>query len=71
MNISSKQILKKINCKDLSLYKGDGYWYFVYDKPENNIFETYSVPCMYLNQMPVDMWISDGLEFVKSIENKG
>lgn len=27
MNISSKQILKKINCKHLSLYKGDGNWY--------------------------------------------
>ena len=71
MTTNSRQILKQINCHYLHLHKGEGYWYFAYDDEANNIFDTYSVPVMYLNQMRLDLWVADGLDFVKSIENKG
>lgn len=71
MTITSKQIIKRIGCPKLDLYKGEGYWYFTYDDEENNIFETSSVPVMYLNQMRLDLWVKDGLDFVKSVEDKG
>ena len=68
MAISSKQIVNKIGCKYLSLCKGDGYWYFIYDDLERNIFETCSVPVMFLSQMKLDLWVEDGLAFVKQVE---
>lgn len=71
MAITSKQVLSKIKCNHLSLFKGDGYWYFVYDDAEKNIFETKSIPVMFLNQMPLDMWVQDGVDFVNEIEEKG
>lgn len=67
MAISSRQILKEINCKLLDLQKGYGYWYFVYDDVENNIFKTRSVPSMYLNQMPLSIWVEEGKDFVKEV----
>jgi hypothetical protein len=48
------QVLRHIKSHKLSLLKGNGYWYFVYDDPENNIFETESVYTMYLSSMSVD-----------------
>ena len=68
MAISSKQIIKKIGCPHLNLHKGEGYWYFAYDDEERNIFETCSVPVMFLSQMKLDGWVEDGLAFVKQFE---
>lgn len=63
------QVLSKIKNDKLSLLKGDGYWYFVYDDAENNIFETESVYIMYLSSMDVGEWVSIGKGFVVRVEN--
>lgn len=55
----------------MNLYKGEGYWYFTYEDEENNIFETSTIHVMYLNQMRLDLWIKDGLDFIRSVEDKG
>ncbi|MNC71035.1 hypothetical protein D3C75_1219090 [compost metagenome] len=68
---SAAQVLNKIKCQYLSLCKGDGYWYFVYDDVERNIFETESVYTMYLSSLDVEDWVSIGQDFVKKVENKG
>lgn len=60
---SSAQILSKIGCPFLSLHKGDGYWYFVYDAID--VYETKSVMTMRLNDLDLDMWVADGKELQK------
>lgn len=65
---SAAQIIAKIGCPHLNLYRGDGYWYFVYDIPERNIYETTSVFCKYLNSMALDLWVEDGKAFVAAVE---
>lgn len=59
---STKRILEKVNCPFLTLYKGVGYWYFVYDDPKLNVFETKSVYTPYLGDLTLDMWVADGKE---------
>ena len=69
---SSKRILKMIGCDKLSLEyaSGDYYWYFIYDDPANEIFETQSVYVMRLNSMSLERWVEDGKSFVKKIESE-
>lgn len=53
----------------INLYKGKGYWYFVYDDPNADIYEQHTV-CVYrLNDLTLDQWIKEGKDFVKEIEN--
>ena len=66
---STRQVLKKIGCDKLDLFNGGGYYYFAYDDPENNIFETESVITSYLNQLTLEMWVEIGQDFVKKILN--
>jgi hypothetical protein len=61
-------ILKHIGCVHLSLVKGEGYWYFIYDDVARGIYETESVYTMRLNDMINHMWLEDGLRFVKKVE---
>ena len=63
-SISAQRILDKINCPFLSLFKGPGYWYFVYDAPLYNVFETKSVYTMYLKDLPMETWVAVGEELV-------
>lgn len=70
MSISTQRILNKIGCPFLSLYKGVGYWYFVYDAPEWNVFETKSVYTSRLNDLTLDMWVADGKELKKLGDQK-
>lgn len=58
-----KPILKKINCPHLNLYKGDGYWYFIYDN--GTTYESESVMVIRLNDMTVEQWVDAGEAFVE------
>lgn len=62
--MNTRQILKKINCPYLELVKGDGYWYFVYDEPAREVYETRSVYTMYLNDMTLEQWVEEGKALV-------
>jgi len=70
--VTRKQILKQINCKHLDLFKGDGYWYFVYDGfgPGEVLpkYDTRSVYTMYLNDMTLAQWVEEGRALVKDCE---
>lgn len=70
MAISSNQVIQKLKCPYLELVKGAGYWYFVYDDIQNNIYETYSVYVYRLNQLGVDQWVEIGKEFLATIEGR-
>lgn len=69
MTISAKQILSKVGCPYLSLCKGAGYWYFVYDNTETGAYESHTVYEMYLNQASLDWWVNEGKQFVSQMEN--
>lgn len=64
--ITTRQILKAIGCPILNLYQGKGYWYFVYDDLDANVFETHSVYAVRLNQLPLETWVQEGQDFVKT-----
>lgn len=66
---TTAQVNKAVGCDKLVLLKGNGYLYFVYDDPANNIYETESVYTCYLNSMTVAQWAEIGRDFVAKIEN--
>lgn len=63
--ITTRKILKAIGCPILNLYKGEGYWYFVYDDLDRNVFETQSVYTVRLSNLPLEEWVREGREFVQ------
>lgn len=63
--ITTRKILKEIGCPILNLYRGEGYWYFVYDDLDRNMFETQSVYTVRLSDLPLEIWVREGREFVQ------
>jgi hypothetical protein len=52
----------------LALYKGTGYWYFVYDDLDaNSIYENQIVYVKYLSNMSVEQWVEEGKCLVNSV----
>jgi hypothetical protein len=69
MRITTKKILKEINCKLLTLHNGGGYFYFAYDNEEGDYsFNTERVYCYRLNHLDLDSWVEIGKDFVKECE---
>ena len=54
----------------VELVKSEGYFYFTYDLPEQNVFETKSVYVSTLGQLTKDEWIREGREFSLETEHK-
>lgn len=69
MKPTVKKILEYIGNDNLNLYKGEGYWYFVYDD-KNSKFETLSIYTYRLNDMGIERWISYGRDFVTQMEQE-
>jgi hypothetical protein len=68
MTTSTSVILKKIGNPNLALYKGTGYWYFVYDDLDaNSIYENQIVYVKYLSNMSVEQWVEEGKCLVNSV----
>lgn len=67
MSTTCKSISSKIQRQGfpVSLYKGDGYFYFVFD--DGVKWESESVYVFRLNQLSVDRWIDQGVSFAKSM----
>jgi hypothetical protein len=73
MAISSKAILKAIDCDKLELVRvpGDGYWYFAFDDIKtNNVYDTKSIYVMRLNDMSLENWVEYGADFVTEMNEK-
>jgi hypothetical protein len=45
----------------VSLCRGDGYWYFAFE--DGKTFETLSVLVHRLNDLPLQAWVTDGIDF--------
>lgn len=69
--IRVKTVLKALGSDKLALYDGGDYFYFTYDDPARNIFETHSVyGVCRLNDMSLDQWISEGKTLLTKIETE-
>lgn len=64
---TTRSILAKIKCQHLNLYRGEGYWYFIYDNG-SGVYESHSVYVMRLNDMPEARWVGIGSAFVEATE---
>lgn len=65
---SSSEILRKIGCPQLKLYRcvGQGYWYFVFDAlDDGGAYESESVYVPRLNDMTYQQWVEIGVRLVK------
>jgi len=65
---NTAQIIKKIGCPHLNLYRGQGYYYFSFDDESRGLYDTKSIAACYLTQLELDMWVEDGKAFVEQME---
>lgn len=61
-----KTIINAVGVTGLSLYRGDGYFYFVYDIGGNS-YRDHSVYTMYLNDLPLETWVEEAKDFLVEI----
>lgn len=52
----------------VTLYKGQGYLYYIFDDVARNVHESHSVYVPYLYMLDASVWISDAIEFSKKTE---
>ena len=52
----------------ISLYKGEGYWYFVYDDPVHCIYRTRSVYVYRLNELTLEQWCESAEELISEVK---
>ena len=62
-----KMILKHIAEPNLSLYKGQGYYYFVYDDGDK-VYEERCVMVNVMNHLSRDSWVYEGKRLVDSVK---
>lgn len=67
---SAAHVCKEIGNPKLTLNRGYGYWYFVYDDVAKNVFEDRSVAVCYLRQMSLEQWIEEGKSFLADLAAK-
>jgi len=61
------QVIRKIGNKHLNLYKGEGYWYFIYDDVANEKYDSHSVYTMYLSHLTLEQWVEIGEGFLEKM----
>ena len=54
----------------VNLYKGEGYWYFVYDDPVHCIYRTRSVYTYQLNDLTLEQWCDEADELLWLVNTK-
>lgn len=74
--ITRTSVVKAIGSPYLSLYRGNGYFYFVYDRrdAQNRLtYNTRSVMSCYMGSSERDRayWIGEGRSFVADVEAGG
>ena len=60
------QIIGAIGNPNLQLYRGDGYFYFVYDDGKDR-WEDQSVYVYRLNHLPFHRGVEEGEDFLKKV----
>ena len=65
--IKTATILKNIAEPNLSLYKGQGYYYFVYDDGDK-VYKERCVMVNTMNHLSLDSWVYEGKCLVDSVK---
>jgi len=71
--LTIKKIIKEIGNPYLSLYRGKGYHYFVYDNGKDGdemVFLDYSVYVYRINHLSLEQWVAEGKDCIKQIEEE-
>lgn len=69
MRLSARKILSAIGCPYLSLHKGEGYWFFIYDSADDQaVYDSESVYVFRLSHLAFDKWIKIGTDFVNRMQ---
>ena len=68
--IKIKTILDQIAEPNLSLYKGQGYYYFVYDDGDK-VYEERCVMVNVMNHLSLDSWVYEGQCLLAQVEIMG
>lgn len=67
-NLRRATIVNAVNHPHLNLYKGKGYWYFVYD--DGCVYQDRSVYVYRLNELTLEQWQDEAAELIWKMENK-
>lgn len=68
--VTRNNIIKAVGSRHLELVRGEGYHYFVYDKP--GVYDTRSVMSFHLGgtQKDFDFWVREAREFIDDVEGR-
>lgn len=70
---TAKHIIDRIGHKNLYLYAGNGYWYFVYDNKlldSDLVYMERPIMVNRLNRLTIEEWVEEGLDFLIFAEQK-
>jgi hypothetical protein len=51
----------------VTLYRGYGYLYYVYDDEPAGVWQDRTQPVCYFKQMPFEFWLEEGLRFAAEV----
>lgn len=70
MRVTRNSIVKAVGSRHLELVRGNGYHYFIFDKP--GAYETRSVMSMDLGQTrkDFDFWVREARDFLDYVEGR-
>ena len=61
--------LAKLGHPEVTLYRGEGYHYFVFDAVDtHNVYDNHSVYNMHFRSVPFERWVQDGVEFAERVK---
>lgn len=69
---TKSQILKAVGNPFVSLYRGSGYWYFVYDdyKSGGKHHLSKTVYVTKLNDMTLEQWVTEAKMLIKEVDEQ-
>jgi hypothetical protein len=68
--MSTATVTRRLKAAGLpvTMYRGDGYHYFIFDDGER--YESHSEMEMYFRSLTVDQWVAIGTEFAATVAAK-
>ncbi len=72
--MTTKTVTKRLaeaGYPEITMYRGDGYHYFVWDDVDaNNVYDSESVMIMQFRAIPISQWVEDGIAFGEKVKAK-
>lgn len=71
--ITKQKIISRVRKETgmtIDMFRQTQSWVMVYDVPEKEIYETRTVYVMWLNDMSLEKWVSEGRSFAQEMMEK-